>query len=169
MGWDLGWDQAYRRFRRRVTLATGGLFVLGVGAAVAQRAGDSLWIVVKWAAISAPTVVAIAVFLLLPLGRMAEGLGLNDAGTAVRLRPTVVFWMLSAIAVPWIAAWVVADLAGAWFGAWWQAGQHDSGPGFYLWTIRLLAGVATYSLASAVGLLLAVLLDRTTEEDGTPP
>ena len=63
----------------------------------------------------------------------------------------------------------MADLAGAWFGAWWQAGQHDSGPGFYLWTIRLLAGVATYSLASAVGLLLAVLLDRTTEEDGTPP
>ena len=141
--------------------------MLGVGAAVAQRAGDSLWIVVKWAAISAPTVVAIAVFLLLPLGRMAEGLGLNDAGTAVRLRPKVVFWVLSAIAVD--SRLGRGRPRRGMVRAWWQAGQHDSGPGFYLWTIRLLAGVATYSLASAVGLLLAVLLDRTTEEDGTPP
>jgi hypothetical protein len=140
--------------------ATGALFVIGLLTASLLRTGGSLWAVSKWTAVGAPIVVAIAVCLLLPLGRAAASLGLADTGTAVRLRSTTLFWMLSAIGLPWIVAWLMADLVGGWFMSWWQQVDGSSSPGAYLGIVRLVAGVTTYSVASALGVLVTILFDR---------
>jgi len=129
------------------------LFGLGLVTALLLRQGGSLWAVLLGTAICSPLVVVIAVLVLLPIRRMAANLGLADASTGLRLRPTAIVWMMAAILLPWIAAWVVADLAGNWL-----APQADGG--VYLWLVRVIAGLGTYSLASALGVLLAFMLDR---------
>ena len=143
----------YRSFRRRLLLATAVLFALGLVTALLLRHGGSLWAVLLGTAICSPLVVVIAVVLLLPVRRMAANLGLADASTGLRLRPTAIVWMMAAILLPWIAAWLVADLAGNWL-----APQEDGG--VYLWFVRVIAGLGTYSLASALGVLLAFMFDR---------
>ena len=71
--------------------------------------------------------------------------------------------MMAAILLPWIAAWLVAGLAGNWLAP-------DGGGDLYLWIVRLIAGLGTYSLASALGVLLAFMFDRSlgTREGGEP-
>ena len=149
-------DPIYRSFRRRVLLATGVLFALGLLTALLLRHGGSLWAIVMWTAVCSPLVVAIAIALMLPLSRMAASLGLAGANANLRLRPTAVFWMIAAILLPWVAAWLVADIAGNWFAA----GQAPEAGGVSLWAVRLLVGVGTYSLTSAIGALVTFMFDR---------
>jgi hypothetical protein len=143
----------YRSFRRRLLLATAVLFALGLVTALLLRHSGSLWAVLLGTAICSPLVVVIGVILMLPVRRMAANLGLADASTGLRLRPTAIVWMMAAILLPWVAAWLVADLAGNWL-----APQEDGG--VYLWIVRVIAGLGTYSLASALGVLLAFMFDR---------
>ena len=144
-------------------LATAALFAIGLLAALLLRTGGSLWVTATWTAICSPIVAGIAVCLLAPIERMAVNLGLSRGGISLHLRPTVVFWIISAIALPWIAAWLMADLMGNWFEIWWQ-GKGAGGTDFYLWTVRLVAGIATYSLASALGLLVTFFFDHSTND-----
>ncbi len=167
MGGDLGRAQAYRRFRLRVMLATAVLFFLGLLAAWLLRLGSSPWDTIKWAAISAPVVVAAAIMLLLPLGRTAQSLG--EGAVLLRMRPVRVFWLLSAIVLPWIAGWLLADMAGRWFLVWRQQGDGGEVAELYLWSIRFAAGIGTYSLASAIGVILTLLFDSRLENDGGEP
>jgi hypothetical protein len=162
-GWKLTRGPLYRSFRRRLLLATAVLFALGLVTALLLRDGGSLWAVVLGTAVCSPLVVVVAVVLLLPLRRMAGSLGLAEDGAGLRLRPTAVVWMMAAILLPWIAAWLVADLAGNWLAP-------DGGGGLYLWIVRLIAGLGTYSLASALGVLLAFMFDRSlgAREGGEP-
>ena len=158
----------YRSFQRRVLLATAALFLLGLLAALLLRQGGSLWTAVLWTAIISPVVVTIAIAVMLPLSRMAASLGLGEGGSDLRLRPAVILWLMAAVLLPWIIAWLVADKAGIWFVAWRATGGEGDA---YLWVVRLLAGLIAYSLASALGLLLAFLIDRSldTGEDIEPP
>lgn len=150
----------YRSFRRRVLLATAALFLLGLLAALLLRQGGSLWTALLWTAIISPVVVTIAIAVMLPLSRMAATLGLGEGGSNFRLRPAAILWLMAAILLPWIIGWLVADRAGVWFMAWRAAtGEGDAS----LWAVRLLAGLVAYSVASALGLLLAFLLDGTLE------
>jgi len=161
---DLGRALVYRGFRRRVTFATAALFGFGLVAASLLRTGGSLWAVTKWTAVGSPILVAIAVCLLMPLGRFGASLGLAEGSTSLRLRPTTVFWLLSAIALPWIGAWITADLAGSWFMTWWQRVEGGSSPDLYLWGVRLAAGITAYSFASALGVVVTILFDRSLDE-----
>jgi hypothetical protein len=129
------------------------LFALGLVTALLLRHGGSLWAVLLGTAICSPLVLVIAVVLLLSVRRMAANLGLADASSGLRLRPTAIVWMMAAILLPWIAAWLLADLAGNWL-----APQEEGG--VYLWVVRLVAGLGTYSLTSAFGVLLTFLFDR---------
>jgi hypothetical protein len=149
----------YRKFRRHIILATTALFAIGLLAALLLRTGGSVWVTATWAAICSPIVVVIGICLLAPIERMAVGLGLSRGGVLPRFRPTVVFWIISGIGLPWIAAWLMADLMGYSFEVWWQA-KGAGGTDFYLWTVRLATGIATYSLASALGLFLAYFFDH---------
>ena len=150
----------YRSFRRRVLLATAVLFLLGLLAALLLRQGGSLWTAILWTAIISPVVVTIAIAVMLPLSRMAASLGLGEGGSDFRLRPAAILWLMAAILLPWIIAWLVADRVGLWFMAWRaMAGEGDA----TLWAVRLLAGLVAYSLASALGLLLAFLMDGSLE------
>ena len=148
---------AYRRFRQRTLLATTALLLLGLLAALLPRHGGTLWAAVLWTAICSPVVVTIAISVMPPLSRMAASLGPVPGDPDLGLRPAVVFWLLAAVLLPWIAAWIVADRAGTWYVAWCAAACNGDP---YLWAVRLLAGLAAYSLASALGLLLAFLADR---------
>jgi len=149
----------YRSFRRRVLLATAALFLLGILAALLLRNGQDLWTVVLWTAICSPLLIALAIAMMLPLGRMAARLGLGKGDGELRLRSAAILWMMAAILLPWIAAWIAADRIGLWF----MAGRPASDGGdAYLWAVRLLAGLVTYSLASAIGVLIAFLIDSRT-------
>jgi hypothetical protein len=149
----------FRSFRRRVLLATAALFLLGLLAALLLRNGQDLWTVVLWTAVCSPLLTALAIAMMLPLRRMAASLGLGDRSAELRLRPAVILWMMAAILLPWIAAWVAADRIGLWF----MAGRSaNHGGDAYLWVVRLLAGLVTYSLASAIGVLIAFLVDSRT-------
>ncbi|HEX4572666.1 MAG TPA: hypothetical protein VH184_19695, partial [Dongiaceae bacterium] len=93
--------------------------------------------------------------MMLPLRRMAGSLGLGDGSAELHLQPAAILWMMAAILLPWIAA----DRIGLWF----MAGRSASdGADAYLWVVRLLAGLVTYSLASAIGVLIAFLVDSRT-------
>src|SRR6202158_5100408 len=104
---------------------------LGCLPALLLRVGASLWVTATWAAICSPIVVVIGICLLAPIERMAVGLGLSRGGVLPRFRPTVVFWIISGIGLPWIAAWLAADLMGDSFDVWWQA-KGAGGVDFYL-------------------------------------
>ena len=119
------------------------------------RKGQDLWTVVLWTAICSPLLIALAIAMMLPLGRMAASLGLGEGSAELRPRPAAILWMMAAILLPWIAA----DRIGPWF----MAGRSASDGGdAYLWVVRLLAGLVTYSLASALGVLIAFLIDSRT-------
>jgi hypothetical protein len=149
----------YRSFRRRVLLATAALFLLGLLAALLLRHGQDLWTVLLWTAVCSPLLTALAIAIMLPLRRMAASLGLGDGSAELRLRPAAILWMMAGILLPWIAAWIAADRIGLWF----MAGRWASDGGdAYLWVVRLLAGLVTYSLASAIGVLIAFLVDSRT-------
>jgi hypothetical protein len=147
----------YPSFRRRVLLATAALFLLGILAALLLRNGQDLWTVVLWTAICSPLLVTLAIAMMLPLRRMAASLGLGDGSAVLRPRPAAILWMMAAILLPWIAAWIAADKIGLWF----MAGRSATADA-YLWAVRLLAGLVTYSLASAIGVLIAFLIDSRT-------
>jgi hypothetical protein len=153
----------YRKFRRCVILATATLFAIGLLVALLLRIGGSVWVTATWTAISSPIVVGIAICMLAPIERMALNLGLSRAGVLPRIRPTAVFWIISGIGLPWIAAWLMADVMGNSFEIWWRA-KSVGGADFYLWTVRLVARVATYSLACALGLFLAYFFDHSMED-----
>ena len=149
----------YRSFRRRVLLATAALFLLGLLAALLLRNGQDLWTVVLWTAICSPLLIALAIAMMLPLHRMAASLGLGEGSAELRPRPAAILWMMAAILLPWIAAWIAADRIGLWF----MAGRSaNDGGDTYLWVVRLLAGLVTYSLASAIGVVIAFLVDSRT-------
>ena len=149
----------YRSFRRRVLVATAALFLLGLLAALLLRNGRDLWTVVLWTAICSPLLTALAIAVMLPLRRMGGSLGLGDGSAELSLRPAAILWMMAAILLPWTAAWIVADRIGLWF----MAGHSASDGGDpYLWVVRLLAWLVTYSLASALGVLIAFLIDSRT-------
>ncbi|HKF62967.1 MAG TPA: hypothetical protein VKB42_16500 [Dongiaceae bacterium] len=155
----MGKGTAYRSFRRRVLLATAALFLLGILAALLLRNGRDLWTVVLWTAICSPLLIALAIAVMLPLRRMAARLGLADGSAELRPRPAAILWMMAAILLPWVAAWIAADRIGLWY----MAGRSATDGGdAYLWAVRLLAGLVTYSLASAIGVLIAFLIDSRT-------
>jgi hypothetical protein len=164
-GWNLNKAQAqlYRNFRRRIVLATAALFAIGLLAALMLGGSYNVWVAATWVAIISPILVGAAVCLLAPLDRMAVSLGLSRGSVFVGLNPTILCWVIVTIALPWVAAWLAADLSGNWFETWHPSkGVEDSS--FYLWTVRLLAGVVTYSVASAIGLVFTVFFDRNLDE-----
>jgi len=146
----------YRSFRRRVLLATAALFLLGLLAALLLRNGRDLWTVVLWTAICSPLLTALAIAVMLPLRRMGGSLGLGDGSAELRLRPAAILWMMAAILLPWIAAWIAADRIGLWLTG---GGPASAGADPYLWVVRLLAGLVSYSLTSAIGVVIAFLID----------
>ena len=54
---------------------------------------------------------------------------------------------------------IAADRIGFWFIA---RGSATEGAMAYLWAVHLLAGLVTYSLASAIGVVIAFLVDSRT-------
>ena len=153
----------YRSFRRRIVLATAAIFAIGLAAALELGASGNVWMAATWAAIIAPILAAIAICLLAPLERMAVHLGLSRGGTLTSINTTIVCWLILTIVLPWIAAWLAANLSGNWFDAWHSSKGVEDG-GVYLWTVRLLAGVVTYSFASAIGLVVTFFFDRNQDE-----
>ena len=134
----------------------GGAVPAGDSGSLLLRKGQDLWTVVLWTAICSPLLIALAIALMLPLGRMAASLGLGEGDGELRPRPAAILWMVAAILLPWIAAWIAADRIGLWF----MAGRSATDGGdAYLWGVRFLAGLVTYSLASAIGVLIAFLID----------
>jgi hypothetical protein len=153
----------YRSFRRRIVVATAAIFAIGLVAALELGTSGDAWTAATWVAIISPILAAIAICLLAPLERMAVHLGLSRRGALTGVNPTIVCWLVLTIVLPWIAAWVVADLSGNWFDTWHSSKGSEDGS-VYLWSVRLLAGVGTYSIASAIGLVLAFFLDRNQDE-----
>jgi hypothetical protein len=164
-GWNLNKTQAllYRNFRRRIVLATAALFAIGLLAALTLGGSGNVWVAATWVAITSPLLVGVAVCLLAPLDRMAVSLGLSRGSVFVGINPTILCWVIVTIALPWIAAWLVADLSGNWFETWHPNKGVEDGS-FYLWTVRLLAGMVTYSAASAIGLVFTFFFDRNLDE-----
>lgn len=144
----------YREFRRVAMMGSGLLFAAGLllGLICARDFGG-YWIVMLWTAVAAPVVASLCLASALAMGWAPAGIGL----TRKDLRAPVVVWILLALLFPWIAAWFGADAAGRWFVHWWGSA---SVPGVYLWLLRLLAGLVTYALASAVGLLLTFAIEE---------
>ena len=163
--WNLNKSHAqlYRSFRRRAVVTTAAIFAIGLVAALELGASGNVWVAASWAAIISPILAAMAICLLAPLERMAVSLGLSRGGTLTGINPTIVCWLALTIVLPWIAAWLVADLSGNWFDAWYSSKGSEEGS-VYLWSVRLLAGVLTYSIASAIGLVLAFYIDRNQDE-----
>jgi hypothetical protein len=154
-----------RKFRRSLVLATVAIFALGLMASLLVRGGSSLWETATWAAICSPILVGIAICLLQPVERMAIALGLSNGQLLPHLRPVIVFWAMAGIALPWIAAWLMADFSGVAIASWWQKSGADASQSF-LWAIRLVAGALTYSLASALGVLLTYHFSSETDPTG---
>ena len=154
-----------RKFRRSIVLATAAIFALGLAVSLLVRGGSSLWVTATWVAVCSPVVVGIGVCLLLPVERMAIALGFSQGHMLPQLRPTIVFWAVAGIALPWIAAWLVADVSGVAIASWWLPKNTDTSASF-LWAIRIAAGALTYFLASALGVLLAYRFDGETGPTG---
>ena len=144
----------YREFRRVAMMGSGLLFAAGLllGLIYARDFGG-YWIVMLWTAVAAPVVVTLGLASALAVGWAPAGIGL----TRKDLRVPVVAWILLALLFPWIAAWFGADAAGRWLVQWWGGASE---PGVYLWLLRLLAGLVTYALTSALGLLLTFAIEE---------
>jgi len=144
----------YREFRRVAIMGSGLLFAAGLllGLIYARDFGG-YWIVLFWTAVAAPVVATVGLASALALGWAPAGIGV----TRRDLRVSIVAWMLFALLLPWIAAWFGADAAGQWFLHWWGSASE---PGLYLWLLRLFAGLVTYAIAGAVGLLLTFAIDE---------
>ena len=153
----------YRSFRRRIVLATAAIFAIGLTAALELGASGDVWVAATWAAIISPILAGIAVCLLAPLERMAVNLGVSRGGALTNINPTIVSSLILTIVLPWVAAWLAANLSGNWFDAW-HSSQGSENGSIYLWSVRLIAGVVTYSVASAIGLVLAFFLDHNQDE-----
>ena len=145
-----------REFRRVAMMGSGLLFAAGLllGLVYARDFGG-YWIVMMWTAVAAPVLATLGLASALAMGWAPAGIGL----TRQDLRAPVVIWIFLALLFPWIAAWFGADAAGQWFVHWWP-GTSTAEPGVYLWLIRLLGGLVTYALASAIGLLLTFAIDE---------
>ena len=152
----MGTAAGYREFRRAAITGSGLLFVaaLLLGLVYARDFGG-YWVVMLWAAVVSPIVATLGLAILLWFGWAPGGIGVAKGD----LRPSALLWLLLAIEIPWIVAWLAADVAGGGFARWWGAGGSE-GPGFYLWLVRLAAGLVTYAVASAVGLLLTFVMDQ---------
>lgn len=146
----------YREFRRVAIMGSGLLFAAGLllGLVYARDFGG-YWIVLLWTAVAAPVVATAGLAAALALGWAPAGITV----TRQDLRVSFVAWSLFALLLPWIAAWFGADAAGQWFDHWWRS-TSASEPGLYLWLLRLLAGLVTYAVASALGLLLTFAIDE---------
>ena len=157
----MGDPSLLRKFRRSIVLATAAIFALGLAVSLLVRGGSSLWVTTTWVAVCSPVVVGVGICLLLPVERLAIALGFSQGPMLPQLRPTIVFWALAGIALPWIAAWLVADVSGVALASWWA----QKGAAF-LWGVRITAGALTYFLASAAGVLFAYYFDRETRPAG---
>jgi hypothetical protein len=145
----------YREFRRVAIMGSALLFAAGLLLGlVYARVFGGYWIVMLWTAVAAPVVATMGLTSALVLGWAPAGISL----TKQDLRASVLAWFILALLLPWIAAWFGADAAGQWFDHWWLS-TSASEPGLYLWLLRLFAGLATYAVASAVGLLLTFAVD----------
>ena len=153
-----------RKFRRSIVLATVAIFALGLAASLILRSGTSLWSTASWTAICSPIVVGIAICLLQPVERMAVALGFIRAGHLSRLRPVGLLWALAGIGLPWIAAWLVADASSSAFASWWHAGEASANE-LLIWIARVGIGAVTYSLASALGVVLSYRFSLASELD----
>jgi hypothetical protein len=145
---------AYRGLKRLTTAATFLLFAVSliVGYLYLDKAND-LWSVAMWSGVCAPVAATLLILALLGLGWPAPGLGGSTAPR--RLRAPTALWLFIGIQVPWILAWLGADAA----GHWWRhlhAGSQDTA---YLSAVRLFAWLASYSIASALGVFATILLD----------
>ena len=145
---------AYRGLKRLTTAATFLLFIVSmiVGYLYLGQA-DDLWKIAMWSGVCAPVAVTLLFLALLGLGWPARGLGLP--GTPGRIRALAALWILIAVQVPWILAWLGADIA----GNWWQHLHAAASSVPYLGTIRLIAWLASYALASALGVLATFYVD----------
>jgi hypothetical protein len=142
---------------RAVTLATG--LLIGAGLDVAffgARTEGVYWNVVEWTTIAVPLVVVLSI----PKAPL-PGWVWPSAERGSKLRISVILWLLIGIILPWILAWLMADAAGGWFTSWWAEAHKGGMPGIYLWAIWLLAGTITYTVASAIGVLITFLVDET--------
>jgi hypothetical protein len=137
-------------------MGSGLLFAAGLllGLIYARDFGG-YWTVLLWSAVVAPVVAIAGLASALAIGWAPAGIGI----TKQDLRLSVLAWILFALLIPWIAAWFGADTAGQWFLQWWRS-SNGTEPGLYLWLLRVFAGLATYAVASAVGLLATFAVDE---------
>jgi len=113
------------------------------------------WNVAEWTGIIAP----LAVLLSIPKAPL-PGWVWPSAERGSKLQISVIVWLLTGIILPWILAWLVADAAGNWFTRGWAQAHMGGQPGVYLWAVCILAGIVTYAVSSAVGLLITLLVDE---------
>ena len=146
----------HQRGAQTAALAVG----LTIGAAIDATLFDALHKgllrnTLEWVAIGLPLVVV--------LDRPTMSLaGWIRPSIKVKRKPrnSIVLWLVLAIILPWILAWLVADAAGNWFVGLRRLSGSAVGPSGFEWLFWLLAGIATYSGASACGAILTFVVDE---------
>jgi hypothetical protein len=152
--------RASRELKRAASASTSLLFLacLLVGILYAGSHRD-YWTVAKWTGIGAPVATMVGILCLSSVGWTYDRFAGLGHQSQARIRWPAVLWILLAIELPWIAAWLGADAVGNWYQMWRQQADATAGPAAYLWGVRLLAGLVTYALASAIGVFATILLD----------
>lgn len=141
---------------RVTTLATGLVIGAGLDVSFFDALDKGIYQnVVEWTGIIVPLVVVLSI----PRAPL-PGWVWPSAKRGSKLRISVILWLLAGIILPWILAWLVADAAGIWFTSWWAQAHSGGEPGLYLWAIWPLAGVVTYTAASAIGVLITMVVDE---------
>jgi hypothetical protein len=155
---------AYRGLKRLATAATFLLFAISlfVSYLYLDKAND-LWTIAMWSGVCAPVAVTLLILAILGLGWPMPGT--NSFGLPRQVRATTALWVFIGIQVPWILAWLGGDAA----GHWWQHLYATSTDTPYLGIVRLIAWLASYALASALGVLATFFLDaHFAERRGAP-
>ncbi len=145
---------AHRGLKRLMTAATFLLFAISLFVSYLYLdKANNLWTIAMWSGVCAPVVVTLLILATLGLGWPMPGR--RGFGVPHQIRATTALWIFIGIQVPWILAWLGADAA----GHWWQPLYATSTDAPYLAIIRLVAWLASYALASALGVLATFFLD----------
>ncbi len=156
---------AYRGLKRLTSVATFLLFGVSliVGYLYLDKTSD-LWTIAKWSGICAPVVVTLLILALLGVGWWAPVQ--RDSREPIKIRVPAALWVLIGIEIPWILAWLGADA----MSSWWQHIYAAMPAAPYLWGVRLMSWLVTYALASALGVLVTILVDiRMAQRRATSP
>lgn len=155
---------AYRGLKRLTAAATFLLFAVSLFVSYLYLdKANNLWTIAMWSGVCAPVVVTLLIIAMLGLGWPMPGTG--TVGAPRQIRATAALWVFIGVQIPWILAWLGADAA----GHWWQHLYTTSTEAPYLGMMRLIAWLASYALASALGVLATFFLDaHFAERHGAP-